>query len=308
MSLVPDPLVSVIMPFLNTGPFIKESIESVIQQTYSAWELILVDDGSTDNSTAIAKSYVAIFTDKIKYVEHEHHANMGLSPSRNAGIRHAQGSLVAFLDSDDVWLKENLAKQVRFFFLNPEVSMLCSATKYWYSWQSSDLEDKVIQVGAPGDRIYEPPMLAKCLYPLGQGAAPCMCGLMIKMPVLQKLRKFEDSFGENQLFEDQAFLMKIYLNEKVYVSTECDNVYRQRKNSLMHGIIAEGKYEKGHYFFLKWLKCYLKANRISDHDISRRVQELLVPYQYPLLYNAFSRIRQKLKRLSKRLLYKTDKR
>lgn len=308
MSLVSDPLVSVIMPFLNTGPFIKESIESVLQQTYPNWELILVDDGSTDNSTGIAKSYAALFPDKIKYLEHERHANIGLSPSRNAGIKHARGSLVAFLDSDDLWLEQHLAKQVRFFLNSPEVSVLCSATKYWYSWQRSDLHDTVIQVGAPGDRIYDPPELAKCLYPLEQGAAPCMCSVMIKMPVLLRLKKFEDSFGENQLFEDQAFLTKIYLHEKVYVSSECDNVYRQRKNSLMHSIIAEGQYENGYYFFLRWLKSYLKANGIHDHDINSKVRKLLRPYQYPLFYKTFSRVAEKWKRISKIVLQQSGKR
>ncbi|HEX8089705.1 MAG TPA: glycosyltransferase family 2 protein, partial [Blastocatellia bacterium] len=96
-------LVSVIIIFLNAEEFIAEAIESVFDQTYSDWELLLVDDGSTDASAEIALRYAAGYRGRVRYLEHEGHQNRGMSASRNLGIASARGEFVAFLDADDVW-------------------------------------------------------------------------------------------------------------------------------------------------------------------------------------------------------------
>src|SRR5262249_40463181 len=98
------PLVSVIMIFLNAEPFIEEAIDSVLQQTYADWELLLVDDGSSDASTQIARRFAAGLPGRVRYLEHDQHVNLGKSASRNLGISEARGEFIAFLDADDVWL------------------------------------------------------------------------------------------------------------------------------------------------------------------------------------------------------------
>src|ERR671930_538107 len=98
-----QPLVSVVVIFLNAERFLQEAIESVFAQTYPAWELLLVDDGSSDESTAIAQCYAAHHAGQVRYLEHPRHANRGMSASRNLGIRHAHGAYIAFLDADDIW-------------------------------------------------------------------------------------------------------------------------------------------------------------------------------------------------------------
>lgn len=104
-----DGLVSVIMPSWNTSNFIAESIQSVIDQTYENWELIIVDDCSTDNTDEV----VAKFTDKrIRYFKNE--KNSGAALSRNRGLREARGEWIAFLDSDDLWNSEKLEHQISF--------------------------------------------------------------------------------------------------------------------------------------------------------------------------------------------------
>src|SRR6476646_9148242 len=85
------PLVSVIVPFWNARPFIGEAIDSVLAQTLEPGELLLVDDGSSDGSTDIAKGYADRFPERIRYVEHESHQNRGVAASRNLGVRHAKG-------------------------------------------------------------------------------------------------------------------------------------------------------------------------------------------------------------------------
>ena len=98
------PLVSGIIIFLNAEKFIEEAIDSVFAQTYDNWELLLVDDGSTDRSTKIAQQYAQHYLAKVRYLEHENHQNLGMSATRNLGIRNVKGKYIAFLDADDVWL------------------------------------------------------------------------------------------------------------------------------------------------------------------------------------------------------------
>src|SRR5262245_2814919 len=126
------PEVSVITAFLNEERFLKEAIESVLQHTFTNWELILLDDGSTDKGANIAKAYAEAYPDKIVYYEHEGHANKSTAASRNLAISKVRGELVAFLDADDVWLPVKLEKQVQIMRKHPMVAMLLEASEYWY--------------------------------------------------------------------------------------------------------------------------------------------------------------------------------
>src|SRR5829696_811917 len=98
------PLVSSVMIFFNAERFIREAIESVFAQTYDNWELLLVDDGSTDDSTQIALHYAEQYPERVRYLEHPGHQNRGMSASRNLGVSQAKGEYIALLDADDVWL------------------------------------------------------------------------------------------------------------------------------------------------------------------------------------------------------------
>lgn len=102
-------LVSIIMPSYNTAPYIAESIQSVIDQTYKDWELIIVDDCSTDNTDEVITS---LHDERIRYFKNE--KNGGAAVSRNKALRKAKGKWIAFLDSDDLWNPEKLEKQIAF--------------------------------------------------------------------------------------------------------------------------------------------------------------------------------------------------
>src|ERR687886_2833620 len=115
-----EPLVSNIVIFLDAGRFIQEAIESVFAQTHGTWELLLVDDGSTDDSTQIARRYAARCPEKVRYLEHPGHQNRGKEISRNLGISHAEGEYIAFLDADDVRLPHALEQQVAILNSYPE--------------------------------------------------------------------------------------------------------------------------------------------------------------------------------------------
>lgn len=103
-------LVSIIMPSYNTGRFIKETIESVLDQSCPAWELIIVDDCSTDNTDEVVNQYLV--DERIRYIKND--TNSGAAVSRNRALREAKGKWIAFLDSDDLWEADKLQKQILF--------------------------------------------------------------------------------------------------------------------------------------------------------------------------------------------------
>lgn len=102
-------LVSIIMPSYNTASFIEETIQSVLNQTYTNWELIIVDDCSTDNTNEVVDT---IKDCRIHYLKNE--KNSGAAISRNKALREAKGQWIAYLDSDDLWMPEKLEKQIKF--------------------------------------------------------------------------------------------------------------------------------------------------------------------------------------------------
>ena len=107
-------LVSIIMPSYNTAAYISQSIESVLAQSYTDGELLIVDDCSIDNTDEVVKPFLS--DKRIKYLKNE--KNSGAAVSRNKALKEAKGKWMAFLDSDDLWMPEKLERQVRFMEKN----------------------------------------------------------------------------------------------------------------------------------------------------------------------------------------------
>ena len=116
------PLVSVVVPTYNRGWCLNESIDSVLSQTYENFELIVVDDGSTDDTEKCLSQY-----NNLTVISQP---NQGVSAARNRGIKSSNGSLIAFLDSDDTWLPEKLSVQVEYFLRHAEVE-ICQTQEIW---------------------------------------------------------------------------------------------------------------------------------------------------------------------------------
>ncbi|NOQ85501.1 MAG: glycosyltransferase, partial [Deltaproteobacteria bacterium] len=117
------PKVSVIIPTYNRAHTLREAIDSVLSQSYNDLELIIVDDGSTDETKVIVSSYIP----KLAYIYQE---RQGVSAARNRGIKHAQGDYISFLDSDDLWLKDKLYLQMKFMESHPE-ALICYTEEVW---------------------------------------------------------------------------------------------------------------------------------------------------------------------------------
>jgi teichuronic acid biosynthesis glycosyltransferase TuaG len=121
-----EELVSIVMPTYNCADFIDIALDSVISQTYRNWEVIVVDDCSTDNTARVVKDYMRKDS-RIKY--HKLEKNSGAAVARNTAVKLAQGKYIAFLDSDDVWFAEKLTKQISFMEENNYFFTCSSYTK-----------------------------------------------------------------------------------------------------------------------------------------------------------------------------------
>lgn len=140
MSAMEESLVSIVMPLYNTEKYVKSAIKSVLNQTFSNWELIVVDDCSTDESVKVASTLVEEDS-RIKLIRLEE--NSGPAIARNSGIEIAKGKYLAFLDADDIWKPNKLKKQIRFMQVN---DIAFSFTGYEFANENGDGLDKVVEV------------------------------------------------------------------------------------------------------------------------------------------------------------------
>jgi glycosyltransferase involved in cell wall biosynthesis len=169
------PLVSVIIPTYNRGWILKEAIESVQSQTYKNFELIIVDDGSTDNTQDILEK----FKEELIVIRQ---TNKGVSAARNKGVVFSRGTFISFLDSDDLWKPEKLANQVAFFVSNPEIH-ICQTDEIWIRKGKRVNPKKYHQ--KPSGMIYIP-SLSLCL------VSPS--AVMMKKTIFQSVGGFDETF------------------------------------------------------------------------------------------------------------------
>ena len=268
-------LISVIVPFLNGGDWLLEALQSVLSQTYTNWELIVIDDGSQPYHSNLAKEFCNLYPHKILYTEHEEHCNKGVSASRNEAAKLAKGKYLAFLDADDKWLPEKLEIQLNYLKTHQQASMACEGIIKWHSWLDKTAIDYIHPVGVPAGKCYSPRELTKLLYPFTDAAPPAPSGFMIKKETFEKIGGFEASFnGIHELYEDQAFLAKIYLSETVFVAGTSNVMYRKREDSMCSAANEIGRYHTVRAFFFDWIENYMNAHQVDDNQIYSQLRKL----------------------------------
>jgi glycosyltransferase involved in cell wall biosynthesis len=285
-----EPEVTVVMIFLNAGEFIREAIESVFGQSYTDWELLFVDDGSTDESTAIALEYAKKYPEKVRYLQHPNRANRGISASQNLGISNARGAYIAFLDADDVWLPGKLREQVELMNAQPQAAMVYGYTYYWYSWAGNAAgtnRDLLIDPGLPLDALVSPPLLlAKFLR--GDAPIPCPTDVLIRREVIEAVGGFEESF--RRIFTDQVFYAKLCLKYPVYVSGQCWFKYRKHPNSSVAVVKKSGQWRSARLNYLGWLEGYLREQKVEDKEIWDALKVARWKCRHPELASLQSRL------------------
>jgi glycosyltransferase involved in cell wall biosynthesis len=282
------PLVSVIMIFLNAERFITSAIESVLAQTYAAWELVLVDDGSTDGSSAIARRFAQLQPARIRLVEHEGHANRGMSASRNLGLRQARGAYIALLDADDIYLPEKLERQVAILQAQPEAAMVYGATLHWFSWTAQPAGGRADfhrKLGVEPNTLIRPPRLVT-LFLRHEAWPPGTCGVLIRRAACERVGGFEEAF--RGMFEDQVFFYKLCLSEPVFVEGGSWDRYRQHPGSHSDAMLRSGEWNtardktnSARRRFLDWLDAYLAEHACHDLELRHELRRELLPYRHP---------------------------
>ncbi len=219
-----DGLVSIIMPSWNTAEYIAKSIQCVIDQTYQNWELLIVDDCSTDNTNEVVASFL---TDKrVKYFRNE--KNCGAALTRNKAMYEAQGEWIAFLDSDDLWTSDKLEKQLKFM---KDYGYVFSYTEY----EKIDENDQPLNIYVSGPDVVNKHMIYNYDY-IGQ----------LTMMYSAKhfgLIQVKDIKKNN----DYAIRLQLYKKSQTYAHLLKENLakYRIRKKSISHDKLR--KKLKSHY-------------------------------------------------------------
>lgn len=245
---------SVIIPVYNSESSVAETLRSVLAQTYRDLEIIIVDDGSTDKSIDICKQFQ---DERIRII---HQQNRGLAGARNTGIRQARGEYLAFVDSDDLWLPEKLAKHLEHFERSPEVGVSFS--------RSSLIDDQGKPLG-----IYQMPKLTDitpeylfCRNPISNGSS-----VVIRRAVLDTIKFQENLYGEVEDFyfddsfrqsEDIECWLRIALQTtwKIEGIPEALTLYRVNMGGLSANVLKQ--YES-------WERILVKTQAYNPEFIER---------------------------------------
>jgi len=222
-------LVSVVVPTYNRGHLLPDAIKSIENQTYSKYEIIVVDDGSTDDTEAVCKDLNVI------YIKQE---NAGASAARNTGIRKCNGEFVAFLDSDDVWHPKKLEKQVGFFQQHPECGLVHTDTEvvgvdesYSFSPVGYQRFEKIRHI----ESVVLNPYFG-------------MPTVMIPKHVLDEIGLFDESIATA---EDLDLFLRIAMRYPVGYMNETMLVVRKGEDNLSGGADS---YEDNEYVFTRFFQ------------------------------------------------------
>lgn len=280
-----EPLVSVITIFLDAEQYLEEAVASVRAQSYAAWELLLVNDGSRDRSGEIARRLAAEDPARIRYLHHPDGRNHGMSASRNLGVEAARGEYIALLDADDVYLPGKLEHQVGLLERHRSAAFTYSATVHWHSWTGRPADagrDQPRQLGVPPDTLVPPPrMIPKFLR--SEAQTPGTCAMLIRRDAVVALGGFENRFPG--MFDDQVLIYKLCLAAPVFVSSGRFDLYRQHQSSHLRRMLAAGEYgimgepNPAYGRFLEWVEQYLAAVGEDDPEVRRELRRQLAPYR-----------------------------
>ena len=213
-----SPLVSIIIPTYNRAHIISETLDSVFAQTYSNWECIVVDDGSTDNTDAILASFIEKDS-RFQYMHRPEHRLKSASTCRNIGFENSKGSYIQYLDSDDLLTENKLQEQVKILSTTSDYAI---ATCRWARFRTLGTEIKMIE---NLETFQDFDSVELFLNALGNsmGYFPPHCYL-IKRKLIEKSGGWNEYLSLN---DDCEFMMRVLVNtENIYFSTEALVYYR----------------------------------------------------------------------------------
>lgn len=254
------PKVSVIIPTFNRSQLISESIDSVFSQTYKNFEIIIIDDGSTDNTKKVIEYYIKTYGDKIRYFYQD---NQGAASARNKGLDVARGEYIAFLDTDDIWLPKKLEKQVNILDECKEISLVYSNVIIIND------HNKVINSGLCkrnflSGKVYEKTLLWR----VGCGSPPTW---LVRKKCFDEIGKFDPDFV---MAHDRDMIIRLSKEYQMYGIKEPLVKIRQHKlTSRVRGIPAEKK----EYYHFKLLNKLFKR---IDPSLNIRIRKKMISHYF----------------------------
>ena len=295
------PAVSIVMPVYNQAAWLNSAIESVQRQQRSDWELLIVDDGSTDASGALIESHAAKDPLRIRILAHPRRERLGAATSRNLAIAGARGRYVAFLDADDLYSPEKLAFEVDILDSTPQAAMLYGPSLW--RWQDGGRPDRVDRIGIECGRVHSPPDLVRRILLDRDGNVPCTCAVLIRTEAARGVGGFEGSFN---LYEDQTLWAKIFLRYGVYVSPAAHSVYRQHQGSASAQATKHGSYHfsaphLAQRQFLDWVQQEAERAGIKDSRLLRALWRAQLPHRWPSLGRIHYEWRRSMRRVNRAL-------
>jgi len=241
-------LVSIIMPAYNTYSFIGESIESVLQQEYHNWELLIINDGSSDRT----QNEISKFCDKrIRYYETK---NFGVSAARNLGIKNIRGEFFTFLDSDDIFPRDSLSSRISIFNENPDVSFVDGVVVY--------TDEALIPTG----KQYIPSFKGCPFNELLKLNSNCYFG---NTWMIRRYKNTPYRFKRSMTHaEDLFFYLSISKGRKYHFTNRTILLYRLRKNSAMQNFSG---LEQGYFELLRNVRKDLQPDHNRLKTLKKRI-------------------------------------
>lgn len=278
---------SVVVPIYNVEPYLKQCLDSVIKQTYSNLDIILVDDGSTDLSGEIADKYK-----KDARVTVIHKENEGLLKARLDGARKAQGEYITFVDADD-WIEQDMYSNMMKHIMTSDVDMvLCGMNRFWGK------ERNIVSVPALEEGLYDEKTLKDCVWNCmlwdskkgNNGIDASLCSKIIRRSSL--LNNLENAAEiDIYLGEDAAVLFPTMLEiESLFVMHDAFYYHRQREEGIVAPYIRDDKYLEKLIILYQYLK-----NRFEEKDWSKEWQmqlELFIMKFIPLRKTYLESVRE----------------
>jgi glycosyltransferase involved in cell wall biosynthesis len=242
------PAVSVVVPFLNEARHLGGAVDTVLAQTFTDWELVLVDDGSTDGSGAIADEWASAHPGRIRVVRHPGGSNRGTAMSRNLGIASARGGLVAWLDADDRWDPDKLEHDMALAARHPDVGMFCGPS--WYVHEDGSRPPAPTAVVTDAPRRFATGAFARRMVS-GRCESPCPASVVIRTEVL---RAVGVPAGSNT-HEDQRMFLAVNLVAPVLVEAVPRTWYTVRADSVT-GSVDGDTIKRRHLEYENWVMRY----------------------------------------------------
>jgi len=270
-----DNKVSVIIPAFNRGKYIRQTVDSVLNQTYPNFELIVVDDGSTDDTRQILEEY----GERIRIGEHPQRANRGQSASINLGLEYANGEYVAILDSDDYWEPDKLEAQVAYLEKHPDIGLV-----YGNGTAVNENGDFLYDIFAPGHQERNIPdnVLLDCYFLVPNNS-------LVRGEVFEKTGGFDESLRSAQDHDMGIRIAEVarlgYIDKPVYHYRRHSESISSKKADLrwINGFVILDKARKRYPYPLSTvirrkavLHFRLFQIYIEKKQFSRAVQHLIL--------------------------------